>query len=105
MDPFTMSLYDKNDEGESVTYLNANLPQYKLHGKANLTVPYQVNEILDKPMFSSFMSDVVNNANFTLRAKSLGKVTAHLGKLKAKVNLKKSITLKGMDQIAHTHLL
>ncbi|KAF2805361.1 uncharacterized protein BDZ99DRAFT_451056 [Mytilinidion resinicola] len=98
MDPFTMSLYDQNDDGKSVTYLNANLPDYKLHGNANLTVPYQVDPVLDKPMFSKFMSDVVNNAKFTLKAKSLGKVTAHFGKLKAKVNMKKDITLTGLEK-------
>ncbi|KAF2488820.1 hypothetical protein BU16DRAFT_425334, partial [Lophium mytilinum] len=98
LNPFTMSLYDKNDDGKSVTYINANLPDYKLHGNANLTVPYQVNKILDKPMFSSFMSDAVNNAEFTLKAKSLGKATANFGKLKAKVNIKKDITLKGIER-------
>jgi hypothetical protein len=90
--PITLSLYTP-DIGPSDPYIKVNIPEYHLKGKTTLTISNQTAEILDEPQFEKFLQSAVNSVNFTMSA--YGTTAAYLGRLKAKLTLKKNVELPG----------
>lgn len=90
--PLNLSLYTP-DLGPSDPYIEVAFPEYHLKGKTTLQIVNQTAKILDQVQFEEFLVSAVDAKNFTLSA--YGATAAYLGKLKAEIELKKTVELPG----------
>ena len=93
LDPITLSLFVKDNTSSVIPYVNVDLPGYNLHGNTTVAITNETVEILNEDIFESFLHDAVYSEFFTLSAS--GATNAYLGKLKAHIDLDKSIVLAG----------
>ncbi|OJD15024.1 hypothetical protein AJ78_04679 [Emergomyces pasteurianus Ep9510] len=94
LEPFALHLYRIQQVPEQA-YVDLPLPQLKLKGNSRVEIRDVSVPVLNMLDFTKFFSEVTHQQNFVLAVE--GTTTAHLGKLKAKLNLKKEIELKGLD--------
>ncbi|KAI9375124.1 hypothetical protein BJX61DRAFT_550178 [Aspergillus egyptiacus] len=97
LDEFELDLFNRDSDPETV-YLQVPVPEYTVKGKTNISVTSPDNAILDEDEFVKTLSKAVYSKRFTMSA--MGRTTAHLGALKAKITLDKDVELDGLDQLS-----
>jgi hypothetical protein len=90
LEPFNLSLYNPST---GVEFVSLALPEYHLKGNANITVANQTVQIQNMTEFINFLHDAVYLETFIMSTR--GSTNAYLGKLKAHVNLDKSVQMNG----------
>lgn len=94
LEPFNLSLYNPST---GVEFVSLALPEYHLKGDANITVANQTVQIQNMTEFVNFLHNAVYSETFIMSTK--GSTTAYLGKLKAHVNLDKSVQMDGLSLV------
>jgi hypothetical protein len=83
-----------NDGSKNIVpYTKVVLPENTLHGNTTLSFTDQPAEILNRDIFAEFVHSAMFSEVFTLSV--TGSTNAHVGKLKANINLEKNLQLTG----------
>jgi hypothetical protein len=83
-----------NDGSKNIVpYTKVVLPENTLHGNSTLSFTDQPAKILNRDIFTEFVRTAMFSEEFMLSV--AGPTHAHVGKLKANINLEKNIKLKG----------
>lgn len=93
IDPIPLSLFVNDGSKNIVPYTKVVLPENTLHGNTTLSFTDQPAEILNRDIFTEFVHSAMFSEVFTLSV--TGPTNAHVGKLKANINLEKNLQLTG----------
>lgn len=100
LEPIELELFIDEGLPERKPYVKVQLfhPDGKtLKGNATVEINDQRAQIIDHDEFNRFLEEAVYNEDFTLSA--FGKGRAWLGKLKADLDLRKNVKLKGLNKL------
>ncbi|KFX97979.1 hypothetical protein V490_02519 [Pseudogymnoascus sp. VKM F-3557] len=95
IDPIPLDLFMNDGSKNIVPYTKVVLPENTLHGNSTLSFTDQPAKILNRDIFTEFVRTAMFSEEFTLSV--AGPTHAHVGKLKANVNLRKNLKLKGLN--------
>jgi hypothetical protein len=97
LDPLDLFLYNKN-ASEYSPYTAVSLPGYTIKGYTPITVKDNIATITNETELVAFLNNVFGGKTATLSAK--GSTTAHLGAIKAHVELDKTIEIAALNNLA-----